>query len=306
MIERGKVSIVIPVYNGADYLSEAIESALAQDYENFEVLVVNDGSVDGGETERIALEYAERIRYYSKPNGGVASALNYAIEVMEGDYFSWLSHDDLYAPNKISRQMSALMASGEGKELCVFCRAASFTEDVASASLIDLPKGCSAWFRYFLSTSTALHGCTLLVPRQAFREVGFFDTKLRTTQDYDMWFRLAGKYKFVEIADVLVMARQHQKQGTVTMRETVRLECEELVCGFLDELCFEDVQLASGSMDCAYLNISRISYRRGLVKAARRSLLKVGTRAYLRACFVFIAGECRNFIRGLLVLIGLR
>src|SRR5690554_1481040 len=71
-----KVSIVIPVYNGANYLHEAINCALAQTYLNVEVVVVNDGSSDDGETERIALSYGDRIRYFTKENGGVATALN--------------------------------------------------------------------------------------------------------------------------------------------------------------------------------------------------------------------------------------
>jgi len=70
------VSIIIPVYNGSNYLRNAIESALAQTYENFEVIVINDGSKDSGRSAAIAKEFAGRIRYFEKPNGGVASALN--------------------------------------------------------------------------------------------------------------------------------------------------------------------------------------------------------------------------------------
>ena len=88
------VSIVIPVYNGSNFLSQAIEAALSQTYKNIEILVVNDGSKDDGATEKVALSYGDRIKYLSKPNGGVSSALNYGIEHMSGDYFSWLSHDD--------------------------------------------------------------------------------------------------------------------------------------------------------------------------------------------------------------------
>ncbi|MBO5570669.1 MAG: glycosyltransferase, partial [Clostridia bacterium] len=75
-----KVSIVIPVYNGANFLREAIDSALGQTYPNIEILVVNDGSDDGGETESIALSYGNQIRYFRKENGGVATALNFGIE----------------------------------------------------------------------------------------------------------------------------------------------------------------------------------------------------------------------------------
>lgn len=111
-----KISIVIPVYNGVNYLKEAIDSALSQDYENYEVIVVNDGSNDNGDTEKIALSYGSNIRYFKKENGGVATALNLAIEKAEGEYVSWLSHDDAYFPNKLSSQVSALLTLPESEK----------------------------------------------------------------------------------------------------------------------------------------------------------------------------------------------
>ncbi|MBM3276054.1 MAG: glycosyltransferase family 2 protein [Candidatus Sericytochromatia bacterium] len=103
-----RVSIVIPVYNGANYLREAIDSALAQTHPDVEVLVVNDGSTDGGATDAIARSYGDRIRYLDKENGGVSSALNLGIANATGDYISWLSHDDVFLPEKISRSLEAL------------------------------------------------------------------------------------------------------------------------------------------------------------------------------------------------------
>ena len=106
-----KVSIVIPVYNGSNYLREAIDSALAQTYKNIEVIVINDGSNDNGKTDKICKSYGKRIRYFKKENGGVSSALNMGIEKMEGEYFSWLSHDDVYLPRKIETQIKFLASN---------------------------------------------------------------------------------------------------------------------------------------------------------------------------------------------------
>jgi glycosyltransferase involved in cell wall biosynthesis len=78
---RPKVSIIIPVYNGENYLHEAIDSALAQTYKNIEILVINDGSTDN--TEKIALAYKDNINYFFKSNGGQSSALNFGIDKME-------------------------------------------------------------------------------------------------------------------------------------------------------------------------------------------------------------------------------
>ncbi len=101
-----KVTIVIPVYNGEKYVKFAIDSAINQTYKNLEVLVVDDGSTDA--TEKIAKSYGDKIRYIKKKNGGVSSALNLAIKKMTGEYFSWLSHDDVYEPNKVECEINYL------------------------------------------------------------------------------------------------------------------------------------------------------------------------------------------------------
>ena len=101
-----KVSIVIPVYNGEKYMRQAINSALAQTYENTEVIVIDDGSTDS--SAAVAAEYDDHIRFFRQANGGVASALNLGINHMQGDYFSWLSHDDAYRPGKIELQIGEL------------------------------------------------------------------------------------------------------------------------------------------------------------------------------------------------------
>lgn len=94
-------------------MKEAIDSALNQTYPNCEVIVVNDGSNDNGATEKIALSYGDRIRYIKKENGGVATAVNRGIKEMKGEYFSWLSHDDYYYPQKIEKQIEAIEKSGD-------------------------------------------------------------------------------------------------------------------------------------------------------------------------------------------------
>ena len=107
------VSIIVPVYNGANYMREAIDSALAQTYSNIEIIVVNDGSNDGGKTRDIALSYGNKIRYFEKENGGVSTALNLGIKNMGGAYFSWLSHDDVYLPEKVQVEIDAWRKAGD-------------------------------------------------------------------------------------------------------------------------------------------------------------------------------------------------
>src|SRR5437764_1349700 len=101
-----KVSIVIPVYNGGTYFEEALKSALAQTYPNVEIIVVNDGSTDEGKTHSIAQKYLSKIKYFYQSNKGVAGALNTGIRQMTGEFFTWLSHDDMYLPEKTAAQIA--------------------------------------------------------------------------------------------------------------------------------------------------------------------------------------------------------
>ncbi len=207
-----KVSIVIPVYNGANFLSQAIDSALAQTYSNIEVLVINDGSTDDGETERIALSYDNKVRYFAKINGGVASALNLGILEMKGDYFSWLSHDDLYMPEKIEREVEYL-ASLPDKETVIYSDYVNTDENNKDLYPVHMDHELLMEKPLYSVFRGSLHGCTLLIPRAAFISSGIFNN-LRTTQDYDLWFRMIRNHRFVHLPEILVRSRLHAAQGS--------------------------------------------------------------------------------------------
>jgi len=235
------VSIVIPVYNGANYLKECIESALAQTYNNIEVVVVNDGSTDNGETERIALSYGARIRYFSKSNGGVATALNYGIEKMEGDWFSWLSHDDLYLPRKVELQISQLhMANLSVDSTVIACRA---TLMGSKGAKIFYPKkfrtgrfSGKAMFRHLVD-GNILNGCALLVPRKALVEVGGFNHKYRFIQDWVCWLELALRgYEFYVHNDELVRTRIHTEQDSKRLAHLYPIEQADFLSILLERL----------------------------------------------------------------------
>ena len=209
------VSIIIPVYNGSKYLGEAIDSALAQTYKNIEIVVVNDGSTDNGKTEEIAKSYGDKIRYFSKPNGGVSSALNYAIKESKGEYISWVSHDDLIYPNKIEAQIEYLKNKNLlNKDVIVYSDHSMINKD---GKLIEI---CQKQFDEFgEKTEYALlhgkiNGITLLIPKKAYDTCGLFSEKLVAVQDYEMWERMFKKYKIIHLPLVLSASRYHSKQVT--------------------------------------------------------------------------------------------
>jgi glycosyltransferase involved in cell wall biosynthesis len=242
------VSIVIPVYNGANYMREAIDSALAQTYGRVEVIVVNDGSVDDGRTDGIAKEYGDRIRYFSKVNGGCASALNLGIEKMHGEYFSWLSHDDAYFPEKIEHQVRVLSELPDKSTILyggyevIDAKSKLITtvrpDAVLSAEKLDIP---------LLPLMRGLiHGCSLLIPRKYFKEIGVFDVNLLSTQDYALWFELLRVAPLHFDPRILTRSRVHSEQGTYQIGSHIE-ECNRMWCGFLKRLSADEMSRMEGS-----------------------------------------------------------
>ncbi|MBU7583444.1 MAG: glycosyltransferase [Nostoc sp. TH1S01] len=218
------VSVAIPVYNGANYMRDAIESVLAQTYPNFEVLVVNDGSQDQGLTEEIALSYGDRIRYFSKANGGVASALNLALQAAKGDYFCWLSHDDVYLPDKVAREMEKLLSLSDPNSV-VFCRYSIMNPE--GKHLYDAPQPpqfAPNQAAYQLILGQWLHCCTILAHKSLYLEAGGFREDLPTTQDYDLLVKIGLRYPFVELPEILLKARSHPEQGCLTLGHLKEVE----------------------------------------------------------------------------------
>ncbi|SJM94027.1 glycosyltransferase [Crenothrix polyspora] len=233
------VSIIIPVYNGANYLNEAIDSALAQTYPNVEIIVINDGSSDNGETEKIALSYGNKIRYFYKENGKVASALNLGIRKMEGEYFSWLSHDDIYCPEKINNQIIYLHKLQ--KNVILYSDYDFVDENGHYLFTQRNPNIEPKEFKYALMTSHPIHGCTVLIPSFIFEEVGFFDEQLRTVQDYDMWYRISKKYEFHHMTDLLIKSRLHNEQDTNKIISIHISECDEFYRKCLADINANDI-----------------------------------------------------------------
>lgn len=221
------ISIVIPAYNASNYLAEAIDSALAQTYPNVEIIVVNDGSKDDGATREVALSYGDKIRYFEKENGGSSSALNMGIANMKGEWFSWLSHDDLYIPKKLEKQIEYINSLNvEISELPrhIFFSASELIDE--NGKIIRAFDGDKAYKMkekvdslphngYLIAEPTGyrFHGCSCLIHREAFADVGVFDEKLRLINDADMWYRFQmSDYKMHYIPEPLVKGRVHSKQ----------------------------------------------------------------------------------------------
>lgn len=256
-----KVSIVIPVYNGENYLKEAIDSALAQTYKNIEVIVVNDGSTDN--TENIARSYGSRIKYLKKENGGVASAVNYGVREMSGEYFAWLSHDDIFDERKIDLQMAAMKQKSDDVDICFSNINVLYMKDnrVVPEDYLQYYEEGQLTNSCFAPIFFAIHGSTILVSKRLIDEVGVWDEKLKATQDSVWLFNAMRGRKSVFVKEALVTVRIHNAMGQLAMADHKK-EFNQMVVYFCENLSAEEKTQLYGSEYNFYFRLYEVVKRR--------------------------------------------
>lgn len=238
------VSVILPVYNGENYVRAAVESVLAQTLRDFELLVVDDGSKDS--TPDIMRSYADaRVRYVRQENTGVAGAFNHGIRLARGRYISWLSHDDRFLPEKLERQVAALSAL-EGP-------AVSYTD----VQMIDsrgeviteyrLPEHDRAELLRSVMTCglVCMASYSVLYDRRCVEEVGPYSERWRYTQDVEMLMRLARRFPLVRVPELLMQVREHEQRGVRSAKW--EREVVEFYGRHLGELPYEELFPGAGS-----------------------------------------------------------
>lgn len=202
-----KVSIIIPVYNQETYIKECLESVLNQDYENFEVIVIDDGSTDN--TPKILIEFGEKIKYARQKNQGPSIALNNGLRLAEGSLIGWLGSDDVYLPGAIKLRVKKLQE--DPSIALVYTDYVMIDSTGNELKTIKCPFPAHEQFAKALLADNFINGSTVLMRRECYGKVELYDTTLKASMDGDMWFRLLGaRYQFGHIAIPLVKYRVHQ------------------------------------------------------------------------------------------------
>lgn len=217
-----KVSIIIPFYN-CSYIDQAIESALKQTYPNIEVIVVNDGS--DHHTEKVK-PYLDRIIYLEKTNGGTATALNVGFSHATGDYLSWLSSDDLFLEDKVTKQLSFME---ENKCNVSYTNYSLINENnVVFEQLAGIYYLTHLELLQKLKVGNNINGCTVMFKKEVFKKVGAFNENLKYTQDYDYWLRTVQHYKLFYLNEPLLQYRVHEQMGTKKFKASIPNEIKRV------------------------------------------------------------------------------
>jgi glycosyltransferase involved in cell wall biosynthesis len=246
------LSVVMPVYNGARYLREAINSILSQSFDQFEFIIINDGSTDS--SEDIIRQYSdERICLLSQANCGLAATLNRGIGRSKGEYIARQDQDDISLPERFSRQIAYLNANPHCA--LVGTMAEILTEGLQTVKRFRLPSENAAIKFALLFNNCIVHSSAML-RREAVVRVGGYsiDPERQPPEDYELWSRMARIYEIGNIPEALHI-----------YREVSTGMCHNGSSPFLEKtikICSENIAWASNANpeDRDVINLARLAH----------------------------------------------
>jgi glycosyltransferase involved in cell wall biosynthesis len=210
------VSVITPSFNAARFLEEAVRSVLAQDYPHIEYLVMDGGSTDG--SVDILRSYATRLTYVSVADDGAADAINKGFAKARGEILAWLGADDTYLSGAVSKAVEALASNPDAAAVY----GEGYWTDSRGEVLGRYPT--AAFDPKMFARECGICQPACFFRREAMEAVGMLNPVLRSAFDYDLWIRLAKRYRFAHIPEYLATSRMHRENKTLGQRRTVFTE----------------------------------------------------------------------------------
>ncbi len=202
------VSVIMTVYNGEQYLAQAIDSVRKQSLDNFEFVIVDDGSND--RTPEILAEAQQadsRIKVISKPRLGRARALNVAWTQAKGAYIANLDVDDLAEPTRLEKQLAFLQQHPEVGLLGTSCK---ILDEETGQERVRRSMLADAELRKALIRHNPFVHSSVMMPRRVLKAVGGYNEDFPVSIDYELWVRIAARYKLANLPDLLTIKRMNR------------------------------------------------------------------------------------------------
>jgi len=311
-----KVSVVIAAYNRARFLPECIESVLSQTFQDFEVLIVDDGSTDN--TREVVSAYCPPVKYFHQENQGAPATKSKGIELVSGDYIALLDSDDVLLEDALKKGVDVL---DRWPNVGLSYGQAYIMDEEGHVTELSRPSHCKGSYVRSgkeeikdLMLGNYITGSTTMIRRSCFALVGLFNPVFRRgSEDFDMWVRLAKRYDVAYIDSPLVKYRVHH-QSLSAGRQVDEVKWAH---GLILRSIFNDNELGNlydklraKANYHFYCRLARIAKSRGDFKTARGYLLKA-LRVYPQAAFQLDATNwqllwAKAVLPGLLVDLGKR
>jgi len=273
--EMPLVSVVIPNFNYAQYLSDAIESVIGQTYQNIEIIVVDDGSTDN--SREIANLHQDKITLICKENGGVSSARNEGLAISKGSYICFLDADDFWEKSKVEQQLEVALDQDSGLVYSGYLECDSNLISIREISPVF--KGdCEDIYRRNPGTAVALLGTsTALIRADLLRKIGMFDLELKTSADWDYLRRISKLTEFNFVAAPLVRYRRHSQNMSAGSLIDYYADNEKALKKMTSEyknFSMRDIFLNSYSRFRFHIGASSAFFKSGNLKLGIRHLLR--------------------------------
>ncbi len=201
--QNGLVSVIIPNYNHAQYISDAIQSVLNQEYRQFEIIVVDDGSTDN--SREVVAQFGDKVKYIWQENQGLSAARNTGIAVANGEYIGLLDADDIYEPDFMSVLVSLMAEHPDVDGVhCGYRFVDHQNNPLPQIEARTIPEG--QLYQQLLN-SNFLVPESILVRKHCYSKVGPFDISLSACEDWDMWLRMSSRFNIVGTTRILTRHR---------------------------------------------------------------------------------------------------
>ena len=222
-MDYGLVSVVIPVYNAELYVKECIDSVLCQSYGNYEIIIVDDGSTDRS-IEIISAYKNDKIKLHHQKNSGAASARNYAAQVATGKWLAFIDSDDVWFPEKLSRQLEKCH-QGNWSHTDSYFIGNVYPEHTRSTDFTEKLEG---YILPFLAVENFIGTSSVIIKKEVFVEFGGFNPNLSALGDWGLWLRVASKYQICYIDEVLCDYRIQSDSISRAARKTLPCHIDQI------------------------------------------------------------------------------
>jgi glycosyltransferase involved in cell wall biosynthesis len=255
------ISVVIPTYNRASFFKEAIDSVLSQTFRDFELIVVDDGSTD--ETPELLLSYGNKIKVIKKANKGPSAARNRGIKAAKGEWIAFLDSDDVWKPDKLEKQVQFIKDNPDIK----ICQ----TEEIwiRNGKRVNPRKKHemhSGWIYEQCLPLCIVSPSSVMIHRDVFEKVGFFDETMPACEDYDLWLRIAPYYPICLVREKLIVKQGgHVDQQSRVVASLDRLRIKAIVKS-LESGDLNESQYAAALLE---LNRKCMVYGNGCIKRGK-------------------------------------
>jgi glycosyltransferase involved in cell wall biosynthesis len=217
------ISVILPTFNRLQYLPDALASVFAQTFQDWELLIVDDGSEAQTRTYLQTLEDPPRVRLIQLAHTGKpAMARNAALREARGEYVAFMDSDDIWMPQKLSTQMAALRIHGD----CAWSHTNFLLVDSRGGSLREMPAADGWILGPLLKTETVVALPSVVASRALLSQVDNFDESLTMCEDYDLWLRLAARSRVAAIAEPLTVVRRHTEHygnAAISFSDSIRV-----------------------------------------------------------------------------------